>query len=337
MIISVNPFIYNQNNFKINKNSVSFRANLISPREVQNFITLISKQNLEKNISALASPKTQGRGIGTPGIEVASGFIENQFKKIGLEPFHQIGLKTFAQDFLTAQPKLLFEEKLKNFYGWIRHKSDAPEIPSQNIIGVIKGKNPEKYLMLTAHYDHLGSIPEKNIIFPGANDNASGVSVLLELARIFKKIKQPEKSIIFAALSDEEGFKKGSQTLAQSLIDNNIHNIDIINMDMLGGQKGNTIDLWQENKKMSVNIVNAFKQTCNILDLKLRLHRGDPGSDATMFNLEKMPVVCAAWDFLSKANNKFFHTSADTVDKINPEILKKATEAIGTTSLILIG
>ncbi|HNW26048.1 MAG TPA: M28 family metallopeptidase [Candidatus Gastranaerophilaceae bacterium] len=336
MIISVNLFNYNQNGFKINKSPVFFGANLVSPKEVQNFIRLISKQKLQENMLVLTSPETQGRAIGTQGIEIASQFIEAQFEKIGLEPFCQIGLKTFSQPFLAYQPKLLFEENLKNIYGWIRHKSNPPEIPAKNIVGIIRGKNPEKYLMLTAHYDHLGSIPEKNLIFPGANDNASGVSVLLELARIFKKIKQPEKSIIFAALSDEEGYKKGAQTLAQSLIDNEIHSIDIINMDMLGGQKGNTIDLWQENKKLSVNIVGAFKQTCDTLGLKLRLHRGDPCSDATMFNIEGMPVVCASWDFLSKVNTRFFHTNADTVDKINPEILEKAAKAIGTASLNLI-
>ena len=74
---------------------------------------------------------------------------------------------------------------------------------TQNIIGYIKGiKEPEKFIVLTAHYDHLGKMGAKTY-FPGANDNSSGVAMLLNLAKYYKK-NPPNCSIVFMSLAAEE-------------------------------------------------------------------------------------------------------------------------------------
>lgn len=78
-----------------------------------------------------------------------------------------------------------------------------PQYKSQNVIGVINGtKSPEEYIFITAHYDHLGGIGKKTY-FPGANDNASGVAMLLEIAKHYQQ-NPPEKSIVFIAFGGEE-------------------------------------------------------------------------------------------------------------------------------------
>ncbi|MHC1706854.1 MAG: M28 family metallopeptidase [Bacteroidales bacterium] len=83
---------------------------------------------------------------------------------------------------------------------------------TQNVIGFIKGKEiPDTFLVYTAHYDHLGMMG-KNALFPGANDNASGTAMLLDLARYYSQPgNQPKYSIAFMAFSGEEAGLHGSK------------------------------------------------------------------------------------------------------------------------------
>ena len=87
-----------------------------------------------------------------------------------------------------------------------------PEYQTQNVIGFIPGKlQPDSFLVFTAHYDHLGSIDD-HTYFPGANDNASGTSLLLELAHHFSQPEnQPDYSVAFMAFGAEEAGLVGSR------------------------------------------------------------------------------------------------------------------------------
>ncbi len=83
---------------------------------------------------------------------------------------------------------------------------------SQNVIGYIEGKiKPDSFVVISAHYDHLGKMGKKNY-FPGANDNASGVAMLLELARHYTQPQnQPKYSLVFMAFGGEEAGLIGSK------------------------------------------------------------------------------------------------------------------------------
>jgi aminopeptidase YwaD len=83
-----------------------------------------------------------------------------------------------------------------------------PKYESKNVIGCIPGKKKNKYVVLTAHYDHLGRMGS-DTYFPGANDNASGCAMLLSLAKYYAK-HQPEYSMIFCFFSGEEAGLVGS-------------------------------------------------------------------------------------------------------------------------------
>jgi aminopeptidase YwaD len=109
----------------------------------------------------------------------------------------------------------LFETKLSDFKPEtkrIRFRSYAQLIsnyPTQNVIGYVRGTaEPDSFLVVTAHYDHLGAMGQ--IYFPGANDNASGVSMLLELAQHFAT-HPPKYSIAFIAFGAEEAGLVGSK------------------------------------------------------------------------------------------------------------------------------
>lgn len=114
---------------------------------------------------------------------------------------------------------------------------------SQNVIGYIPGKiNPDSFIVFTAHYDHLGQMG-KSVYFPGANDNASGIAMLLSLARYYSQPEhKPNCSIVFIAFSGEEVGLLGSQYYMQHPLFPIKRIKFLTNMDILGtGDEGITV------------------------------------------------------------------------------------------------
>lgn len=144
-----------------------------------------SADNLRRDAYYLAS-LPGGRAPGAPGHGQAAAFIAAEFKKAGLKPFNAAGF---------------------------RSRESRPGLG--NVIGVIEGREKkEEYVLLSAHFDHLPAAP--GAVFPGADDNASGVALLLELARRYAG-KAPARSILFAAFDGEEAGRQGSRAFVADL------------------------------------------------------------------------------------------------------------------------
>jgi len=114
---------------------------------------------------------------------------------------------------------------------------------SQNVIGVIKGNlHTDSIIMISAHYDHLGRMGEETY-FPGANDNASGVGLMLDLARHFSKKKnQHDYTMLFVAFGGEELGLLGSRYFVESTLINLLNIKFLINLDISGtGDDGITV------------------------------------------------------------------------------------------------
>jgi len=142
---------------------------------------VFSAQKMSAHVDYLAAPARDGRGLGTQGLEDAAGYIVKAFTEAGLAPGGDEG-------------------------GWLQ---TFPE--SANVIGVLAGANPAfagQAIVVSAHYDHLG--PNH----PGADDNASGVAVLIELARALASQSAPPRTIVFVAFSGEESGLIGSRWYA---------------------------------------------------------------------------------------------------------------------------
>ncbi|MBW3544523.1 MAG: M20/M25/M40 family metallo-hydrolase [Bacteroidetes bacterium] len=110
-----------------------------------------------------------------------------------------------------------------------------PDLITQNVVGVLPGKNPGSGLLVfSAHYDHLGRMGQK-VYFPGANDNASGIAMLLSLAKHFSQpANQPEQDILFVAFGAEEAGLLGSSYFVQNPLVP-LENISfMINLDITG-------------------------------------------------------------------------------------------------------
>jgi len=165
--------------FKENVDTVS-----ISKNGINNIV--IDSNMVRKHLYTLAADNMEGRQPGTSGIEKAAVYIENEFNKIGLSTFGD--LESYRQTFT------------------FKNRKSKDDIISSNIIGVLEGKSKkDEYVIISAHYDHLGmkKSGEGDLIYNGANDDASGVTGVLALAAYFKKVGH-ERTIVFAAFTAEE-------------------------------------------------------------------------------------------------------------------------------------
>ena len=172
---------------------------------------IITEDLIKKHITVLSSDEMEGRKAGTQGIEKAARYIENEFKKIGLNKFDE--LSTYRQEFN--------EKGLALF----------------NVIGILEGNSKkDEFIVISAHYDHLGINKNGNgdVIYNGANDNASGVAAVLALAKYFSKMKVNERSIIFVAFTAEEMGLIGSNYFGKKI--NPKKNVAGINIEMIGKQ-----------------------------------------------------------------------------------------------------
>ncbi len=171
----------------------------------------------------LASDELQGRDTGSEGIERAADFIETSFVKNGVTPYFSNYRDTISDSNLES-----YRDTISDFKG-----------PAYNVVGLVEGNDPElkdEYVIVGAHYDHIGLIAAENgdAIANGANDNASGTTTVLELARYFGTSKSNKRSIIFALFSAEEKGLVGSKHLAQKLKKQNLDLYTVLNYEMVG-------------------------------------------------------------------------------------------------------
>jgi Peptidase family M28/Peptidase family M1 domain/PDZ domain len=170
-----------------------------------------SEKNLSKTLEFL-SKKLQGRGPNSPEKEKAAIFIAKEFKKLSLKPLNN---KAYAQE---------WDKEIK-----------GERINLKNIIGKIEGSDKKlknDYVIIGAHYDHLKT--ENTIVYPGADDNASGIALMLELARFYSEHK-PARTLIFIAFDGEEDGRIGSKYFLQSLKKSEFKEINaMINIDTVG-------------------------------------------------------------------------------------------------------
>jgi hypothetical protein len=184
---------------------------------------VFSETALRDHVAWLASPEREGRGLGTAGIDAAATYVADQFKAAGLTPAGERGgwLQPFAVPGPDGQPQ-----------------------QTANVVGVLTGTKAEwrgQAVLVTAHYDHLGrggpdaGQGESGKIHPGADDNASGVAALIELARVIAAGDAPERSIVFVAFSGEESGLSGSRYYADHPLPFPLAGVrGVINLDTVG-------------------------------------------------------------------------------------------------------
>ena len=182
-------------------------------------------EQLLRHVNQLTSIEMEGRGLGGKGIDRAALYIAEQFRIAGLQPING----TYIHRWRDAAPGFR-------------------NLELANVVGIIPGVNRDvsaKPIVIGAHYDHLG-INSNGELHAGADDNASGVSVMIEVAAKVARAFTPQRPIIFAAFSGEESGLLGSEYFIQNP-PGPFETEDLfamINLDSVGRLEGRTLQVF---------------------------------------------------------------------------------------------
>ncbi|WP_047246917.1 M28 family peptidase [Maribacter thermophilus] len=260
--------------------------------------------SMQDDVVFLASDSLQGRETGTPYEIQAADYLQGRMKQIGLAPKGNKG--TYFQTF-SFKPK-------KDPHSEVQFVAGDSTITGTNVIGYVDNK-ADKTVIIGAHYDHLGMGGEGSLyadgeaIHNGADDNASGVAVLLDLA---KKLKDSVtgSNYLFIAFSGEEMGLLGSNYFSKNpTIDLKKVNY-MINMDMVGRLR--------EDKTLSISGTGTapiWPQVLNANNPGFKLVLSESGvgpSDHTSFYLQNIPVL-----HFFTGQHKDYHKPSDDSDKLN--------------------
>lgn len=269
------------------------------------------QDEMKKTVAFLASQELGGRFPGTAGDTLASEFILERLRGLRLKP-------------------VLKGKKKKAYYHDFTYGKEE-ERTTHNILAVLPGKDKQlknEYIVVGSHYDHLGMggkgsgsrRPDTLAVHPGADDNASGDAVVLELARHFKKVRSP-RSIIFAFFGAEEQGLVGSKYFVEWMKteDENRKNLPsdikgivaMVNLDMVGRMRDDAMSVAGTGTSSSFKALaeNVGKQT----NLKISCTADGYGaSDQASFVAADIPVL-----FLTTGGHMEYHTPFDKPHTLN--------------------
>ena len=253
-------------------------------------------------MKTLSSDEFEGRKTGEKGNEKGRNYIIEQFKSLDVQPFFD---GNYQQSFS-------FERSGKIYKG-------------ANILGLVRGsESPEKYIVVSAHHDHLGIINGK--IFNGADDDASGVAALLSFAEHLKK-SPPKHSIILAAFDAEELDLKGSRFFVEQFKDEDV--VLNMNMDMISrSTKGELYMVGSRYNEKLRAIVSKFE---NPTASKLLIgHDGTDEKQDWTYASDHAPFHWANIPFLYFGNedHEDYHSPNDDFELITPEFYKNSVTMI---------
>ncbi len=275
----------------------------------------IGIDKVQKDVEFLASKKLKGRMAGTSQEKTAAKYIAKRFESIGLSPKGDDG--TFFQ-------KLQVPENPD-----VHADTDGKKVEAWNVVGYLDN-SAKKTVIIGAHYDHLG-MGEFNSLststkdpYNGADDNASGVAAIIEIARLLKSENYKRNNYIFIAFTGEEMGLYGSKHYVKKEEDVLKITNYMINLDMVGRMN--------DEKKLIINGVGTsavWKYVMKTIDFdSLQIVTTESGvgpSDHTSFYLNQIPVL----HFFTGIHEDY-HKPSDDVDKINYEGIESVIRYIMT-------
>ncbi len=259
-------------------------------------------ENMKSDVRYLASDELEGRETGTEGERIASEYIAGRFESLGLGSVFEDGYFQYFKKTIKSNP---------HAFG---PSPGDPVIIGRNV-GAFKDNGSENTIIIGAHYDHLGYGKEGSLhtggpaIHNGADDNASGVAMMLALAEHLSK-QDMENNLLFLAFSGEEKGLWGSNFF----VDNSPLDVDdinfMINLDMVGRMN--------EEKKVAVYGTGTSpiwndKLNSTKADFSMTMSESGVGpSDHTSFYLEDIPVL-----MFFTGQHEDYHRPGDDYEKIN--------------------
>ena len=271
------------------------------------------QDDMRQAVEYLASQELGGRFPATAGDTLASEYIVSQFRSLKLKPVVKGKKKTgYFQDFT---------------YG----KTPEQERTTHNIIAVLPGKDKRlkhEYIVVGSHYDHLGMggkdsgsrRPDILAVHPGADDNASGDAVVLELAKHFKKVRSP-RSIIFAFFGAEEQGLIGSKNFLEWMKKEDAQRINLpadkkdivamVNLDMVGRMRDQAMSVSGTGTSSEFRAMAEAAAAQTNLNISCTPDGYGP-SDQASFVAQEIPVL-----FLTTGGHMEYHTPDDVPSTLN--------------------
>lgn len=283
-------------------------------KSLPQFESSFSPSDVRPHVEYLASPSREGR----PGGQAhdAADYVADHFKGLGLKPLFES--ESGKEGYFQAIPSGANEE------------GEAESVIGRNIGAVLAGSDPvlkEEVIILSAHYDHLGVRGGK--IFAGADDNASGVAMLLEVAERLAKAKQaPKRTIAFVAFDLEERMLFGSQWFAAHMPWPQEQLKLFLTADMIGRSLGDldlptVFVLGSEYAPELKSFLDEVGEPQGLEVSRLGIDLIGTRSDYGPFRDRKIPFL-----FFSTGQSDVYHTPRDVPETLDYEKLAQVTALI---------
>lgn len=271
----------------------------------------ITAAELQAHVVILASDELKGRRAGTEGGRQAARYIAAQFASYGLQPIDGAAADGAAQA----------GDYLQSF--------EVEERSTQNVVGFLEGSDPQlrdEVVVIGAHYDHVGMDAESGAIYNGADDDASGTSVLLEVAQACALAdERPRRSLLFVAFGAEELGLVGSRFYVANPLRPLAATTWMVNLEMMGrGDAGQvTVMRFAELPGPLQDAVgeHAWNEELEVVDGG-DAHLGS--GDQFPFHAAGIPILC----FYGGDNHPDYHQPTDTADKIQPEWMQAVARTV---------
>jgi hypothetical protein len=292
------------------------------------FISAIDDDLLLRAFGALASDSMQGRRIASPGSLKARAFLVGELKRLGVEPL----VPDFVSSFPARIPDVAATEQRRGATSILGRQQPSVvntmrSATGSNILGVIRGtEHPDRFVVLSAHYDHVGI--NGGQVYPGANDNASGSAALLAIADLLVAAK-PRNSVIIAFFDGEELGMLGSVAFAKNPPMSIKQIAANVNVDMVSRSDDGVLYLVGEKWNARMSAIASVVSSTGIV----RIVGGHDGrdskddytqrSDQWTFRERGIPAVLFTAEELAD-----YHRPSDFAGKVNLGFYVRAVSAI---------
>ena len=232
-------------------------------------------------------------------------------------------LKTLSEG---IDADLIPQSKATGVTGKIEVDAKMETVSTDNVIGFLPGTDPdlaEEVIVIGAHIDHLGKDPLSGEIYYGADDNASGTAVVMELARAFALSGEEfARSIVFAAWNAEELGLIGSCHYVQNPLLPVSNTVAAYSIDMVGAGDGSGLAVYGATLSSNGWLADVMSGYADELELDLQINRAQPldASDHVCFYYAGVPAVLLS----TLGIHAYYHTPSDTIETIKKEDLAAA-------------
>lgn len=264
----------------------------------------LDRAQLLADTATLAGPAFEGRLASSAGGRKARAWVASAFAAIGLEPGGSVGFE---------QPFSFSIRRLSSLFGAGPFRRDFRD--SGNVVGRLDGTLPSlPAVVISAHYDHLGVVG--GVVYPGADDNASGVAAMLAVARAMKA-RGTRRTLIFAAFDAEEEGLRGAKAFVKS---RSLERFALnVNLDMVSRSVRREIFVAGTSHTPGLRATVEALQASTPVTIRFGHDRADPGSDDWTLQSDHGAFHEAQIPFLyfGVEDHEDYHKPTDTFDRID--------------------